>query len=82
LKDVGGRAVSEDRRRACVRHIWLVLEDAKRETAQLADVEAVEAGEQPRWAQIAAPTRRRLSRRRDHRRYTSAGVPGSLVGGV
>jgi hypothetical protein len=43
LKDVGGRAVSEDRRRACVRHIWLVLEDAKRETAQLADVEAVEA---------------------------------------
>jgi uncharacterized membrane protein len=43
LKDVGGRAVSEDRRRACARHIWLVLEDAKCETAQPADVEAVQA---------------------------------------
>ena len=43
LKDVGGRAVSEDRRRACARHVWLVLEDAKRETAQPADVEAVQA---------------------------------------
>ncbi len=43
LKDVGGSAVSDDRRRACARHIWLVLEDAKRETAQPADVEAVQA---------------------------------------
>jgi uncharacterized membrane protein len=43
FKDVGSSAVSEDRRRACARHIWLVLEDAKRETAQPADVEAVQA---------------------------------------
>jgi uncharacterized membrane protein len=43
FKDVGGRAVSEDRRRACARHIWLVLEDAKREIAQPVDVEAVQA---------------------------------------
>lgn len=43
LKDVAGRAVSEDRRRACARHIWLVLEDANRETAQPAYVEAVQA---------------------------------------
>jgi hypothetical protein len=33
--------VSQDRRQACARHIWLVLEDAKRETAQPADAEAV-----------------------------------------
>ena len=43
FKDVGGSAVGDDRRRACARHIWLVLEDAKRETAQPADVEAVQA---------------------------------------
>jgi uncharacterized membrane protein len=43
LKDVGSRAVTEDRRRACARHIWLVLGDAKRETAQPADVGAVKA---------------------------------------
>jgi uncharacterized membrane protein len=43
FKDVGSRALSDDRRRACARHIWLVLEDAKRETAQPADVEAVQA---------------------------------------
>ena len=42
-KDVGGRAVSEERRGACTRHLWLVLEDAKRETAQPTDVEAVQA---------------------------------------
>ncbi len=41
LKDVGGSAATEERRRACARHIWLVLEDAKRETAQPADLEAV-----------------------------------------
>jgi len=41
LKDVGSSAATDDRRRACARHIWLVLEDAKRETAQPADVEAV-----------------------------------------
>jgi hypothetical protein len=35
--------VSEDRRRACAHHIWLVLEDAKREIAQPVDVEAVQA---------------------------------------
>ena len=39
FKDVGTSAVSDDRRRACVRHIWLMLEDVKRETAQPADVE-------------------------------------------
>jgi len=38
---VGGSAATEERRRACARHIWLVLEDAKRETAQPADIEAV-----------------------------------------
>ena len=43
FKDVGSGAVGDDRRRACTRHIWLVLEDAKRETAQPADVEAVQA---------------------------------------
>jgi uncharacterized membrane protein len=43
FKDVGSSAVGDDRRRACARHIWLVLEDAKRETAQPADVEAVQA---------------------------------------
>jgi hypothetical protein len=43
FKDVGSSAVGDDRRRACARHIWTVLEDAKRETAQPADVEAVQA---------------------------------------
>ena len=41
LSEVGSLAVSEDRRGACARHLWLVLEDAKRETAQPADVQAV-----------------------------------------
>jgi uncharacterized membrane protein len=43
FKDVGSSAVGDDRRRACARHIWLVLEDAKRETAQPADLELVQA---------------------------------------
>jgi uncharacterized membrane protein len=43
FKDVGSSTVGDDRRRTCARHIWLVLEDAKRETAQPADVEAVQA---------------------------------------
>ena len=43
FKDVGSCAVGDDRRRACARHIWLVLEDAKRETAQPADLELVQA---------------------------------------
>jgi len=43
LKDVGSSAATEDRRTEVARHIWLVLEDAKRETAQPADVEAVVA---------------------------------------
>jgi uncharacterized membrane protein len=43
FRDVGGCAVSEDRRRACARHIWLVLEDARREIAQAADAEPVQA---------------------------------------
>ena len=41
LRDVSSNAINDDRRRACARHIWLVLEDAKRETAQPADVEPV-----------------------------------------
>ena len=39
LKDVGSSATSEDRRLASAGHIRLVLEDAKRETAQSVDVE-------------------------------------------
>jgi hypothetical protein len=34
-------AVTRERRQACARNLRLVLEDAKRETAQPADVEAV-----------------------------------------
>lgn len=41
LNDVGSSAVSDDRRAACAHHLWLVLEDAKRETAQPADAEIV-----------------------------------------
>jgi uncharacterized membrane protein len=41
LRDVSSNAISDDRRRACARHLWLVLEDAKREIAQPADVEPV-----------------------------------------
>ena len=43
LKDVGSSAATEDRRTEVANHLWLVLEDAKRETAQPADVEAVVA---------------------------------------
>ncbi|MGQ0666793.1 MAG: DUF2254 domain-containing protein [Nitrospiraceae bacterium] len=39
LKNVCSSATSEDRRKASARHLRLVLEDAKRETAQSADVE-------------------------------------------
>jgi uncharacterized membrane protein len=42
LKDAGG-AAGKDRRAVCARHVRLVLEDAERETAQPADVEAVRA---------------------------------------
>jgi uncharacterized membrane protein len=65
LKDVGSSAVSEDRRQACARHIWLVLEDAKRETAQPADLEAVQADGACRAGRAGSrppPTSRRLSR--------------------
>jgi uncharacterized membrane protein len=41
LREVGSLAMSEDRRVACAHHLWLVLEDAKRETAQPADLQAV-----------------------------------------
>ena len=41
LGEVGSLAVSDDRRAACARHLRLVLEDAERETAQPADVQAV-----------------------------------------
>jgi uncharacterized membrane protein len=41
LRDVSSNAASDDRRKACARHIWLVLEDTKRETAQPADLEPV-----------------------------------------
>ena len=43
LRDVGVCSATEDRRRACVRTIRLVLDDARRATAQPADVEAVAA---------------------------------------
>jgi uncharacterized membrane protein len=41
LRDVGMSSATEDRRHACVRHIQLVLDDARRATAQPADVEAI-----------------------------------------
>ena len=41
LREVGSLALTEDRRVACARHLWLVLEDAKHETAQPADLQAV-----------------------------------------
>jgi uncharacterized membrane protein len=43
LRDVGTSSATGDRRHACVRHIRLVLDDARRATAQPADVEAVTA---------------------------------------
>jgi uncharacterized membrane protein len=43
LRDVGTSSATEDRRHACVRHIRLVLDDARRATTQPADVEAVAA---------------------------------------
>jgi uncharacterized membrane protein len=43
LRDAGTSAATEDRRHACVHHIRLVLDDARRATAQPADVEAVAA---------------------------------------
>ena len=41
LRDVGTSTASDERRAACAHHLWLVLEDAKRETAQPADLQAV-----------------------------------------
>jgi uncharacterized membrane protein len=41
LRDAGVSSATEDRRLACVRHIRLVLDDARRATAQPADVEAI-----------------------------------------
>jgi uncharacterized membrane protein len=41
LRDVGTSSATEDRRHACVRNIRLVLDDARRATAQPADAEAV-----------------------------------------
>jgi uncharacterized membrane protein len=41
LRDAGTSSATEDRRHACVHHIRLVLDDARRATAQPADVEAV-----------------------------------------
>ena len=43
LRDVGTSSATETRRQACVRTIRLVLDDARRATAQPADVEAVAA---------------------------------------
>ena len=43
LRDVGVSSATEDRRQACVGHIHLVLDDARRATAQPADVEAIAA---------------------------------------
>jgi uncharacterized membrane protein len=41
LSDVGTSTASGERRAACAHHLWLVLEDAKRETAQPDDLQAV-----------------------------------------
>ena len=41
LRDVGTSTASQERRAACAQHVWLVLEDAKRETAQPDDLQAV-----------------------------------------
>jgi uncharacterized membrane protein len=41
LRDVGTSTASQERRAACTHHLWLVLEDAKRETAQPDDLQAV-----------------------------------------
>jgi uncharacterized membrane protein len=43
LRDAGTSSATEDRRHACLRNIRLVLEDARRATAQPADAEAVAA---------------------------------------
>jgi uncharacterized membrane protein len=43
LRDAGISSATEDRRQACVANIRLVLEDARRATAQPADAEAVAA---------------------------------------
>ena len=43
LRDVGVSSATEDRRHACVRNVHLVLDDARRATAQPADVEAIAA---------------------------------------
>jgi uncharacterized membrane protein len=43
LRDVGVSSATEDRRQACARQIHLVLDDARRATAQPADVEAIAA---------------------------------------
>lgn len=43
LRDAGTSSATEDRRHACVHHIRLVLADARRATAQPADVEAIAA---------------------------------------
>jgi hypothetical protein len=43
LRDAGTSSATEDRRHACVRNIRLVLDDARRATAQPADAEAVAA---------------------------------------
>ena len=43
LRDAGTSSATKDRRPACVRHIRLVLDDARRATAQPADVEAIAA---------------------------------------
>ena len=41
LRDVGVSSATEDRRHACIRNVHLVLDDARRATAQPADVEAI-----------------------------------------
>jgi uncharacterized membrane protein len=41
LRDVGTSTASNERRALCAHHLWLVLEDAKRETAQPDDLQAV-----------------------------------------
>jgi uncharacterized membrane protein len=54
FNDVGRCAASDDRRQACAKHIWLVLEDAMREIAQPADAEPVQAEGAVALAALAA----------------------------
>ena len=64
LRDAGTSSATEDRRHACVHHIRLVLDDARRATAQPADVEAIAAeAATALWALGVDPTEVAAERR-------------------